>query len=88
MTLESIKNDAVSRSFHGLEPLLTTKEAAKIIGLSVSFLNNDRYLAKAEGTPPKYPYVKLPSGGVRYRGVDLLALIEIGMQGGVNYVGH
>lgn len=70
------------QSTNGLEPLLTTKEAAAVIGLSASFLHNDRYLAKAEGTSPKYPYVKLPSGAVRYRPSDLLALINAGLQGG------
>jgi hypothetical protein len=69
------------KTIAGVQPLLTTKEAAEIIGLSASFLHNDRYVARAEGTPPKYPYVKLPSGGVRYRVADLLALIEAGVQG-------
>lgn len=65
----------------GMEPLLTVKDAAMLVGLSVSFLNNDRSIAKQEGTPPKYPYIKLPSGAVRYRASDLKALIEAGYRG-------
>lgn len=65
----------------GIEPLLTTKEAAQIVGVSASFLNNDRYIAGQENTSPKFPYIKLPSGGIRYRASDLKAVIEAGYVG-------
>ena len=38
---------------------MSTKEAAKIIGMSVSFLNQDRYYSKATGTAPKVPFIRL-----------------------------
>lgn len=69
------------QSVAGIETLLTTKQAAQIVGLSASFLNNDRYIAAQEGTTPKFPYIKLPSGGVRYRASDLKAVIEAGYVG-------
>lgn len=56
--------------------LITTKEAAALMGVSESTLHNDRYIARKSQTPPKFPYVKLPSGGLRYRLSDLHSLIN------------
>lgn len=41
------------------KPFLTTKETAQLIGMSEAFLNNDRYVAKASGTPPKVPFIRI-----------------------------
>ena len=50
--------------------LLTTKEAARILGVSVAFLERDRW-AGAE-----IPFIRVGSRGVRYRRSDLDAYIE------------
>ena len=55
-------------------PLLSEKEAAKIIGLSVRTLQQRRYLH----LPPKY--VRLPgTRSIRYRLPDLEEFIERGL---------
>ncbi len=51
-------------------PLLTTKQAAQILGVSIAFLERDRW----EGA--RVPFVKIGSRAVRYRHSDLLAYIE------------
>lgn len=38
---------------------LSTPEAADLIGMSVSYLNQDRYYSKATGTAPKVPFIRL-----------------------------
>ena len=50
--------------------LLTTKEAARFLGVSVAFLERDRW-AGAE-----IPFVRVGSRGVRYRRSDLEAYIQ------------
>ncbi len=50
--------------------LLTTKQAAEILGVSVAFLERDRW-ARA-----RVPFIKIGSRAVRYRHSDLLAYIE------------
>lgn len=56
------------------DKLLTEKEAAPIIGLSVRTLQQRRYLA----LPPRF--VRLPcTRSIRYRLSDLLAYIEQGV---------
>lgn len=49
-----------------IDQLVPNKTAAKILNLSESTLNNDRWMAKKSGTSPKVPYVRLPTGGIRY----------------------
>ena len=51
-------------------PLFTTKQAAQILGVSIAFLERDRW-ARA-----RVPFVKIGSRAVRYRHSDLLAYIE------------
>lgn len=50
--------------------LLTSKEAAPILGVSVAFLERDRWAGA------RVPYIKIGSRAVRYRHSDLLAYIE------------
>ena len=50
--------------------LLTTKQAAQILGVSVAFLERDRWAGA------RVPFVKIGSRAVRYRNSDLHAYIE------------
>ena len=50
--------------------LLTTKQAAQILGVSVAFLERDRWAGA------RVPFIKVGSRAVRYRYSDLLAYIE------------
>ena len=50
--------------------LLTTKQAAEILGVSIAFLERDRWAGA------RVPFVKIGSRAVRYRLSDLLAYIE------------
>ena len=51
-------------------PLLTTKQAAQILGVSIAFLERDRWAGA------RVPFIKIGSRAVRYRHSDLLAYIE------------
>lgn len=51
-------------------PLLTTKQAAQILGVSIAFLERDRW------TGARVPFIKIGARAVRYRHSDLLAYIE------------
>lgn len=59
-----------------VDQLIPNKIAAQILHLSESTLHNDRWQASKSGTSPKIPYVKLPTGGIRYRLSVLQELIE------------
>lgn len=48
-----------------MEKLLTTKEAARFLGVSEAFLERDRWAGA------RIPYVKVGSRAVRYRPQDL-----------------
>lgn len=52
------------------ENLITTKEAAVILGVSKAFLERDRWAGA------KIPYIQVGSRGVRYRRSDLDAFIS------------
>jgi len=52
------------------EKLLTTKEAAPILGVSTAFLERDRWAGA------RVPFIKVGSRAVRYRPSDLHAYIE------------
>ena len=63
------------------DELLTTREAAKFLKMSVAWFEQDRWAASTSGTPPKIPYMKLGSGGkapVRYKRSDLLDFVNRG----------
>lgn len=51
--------------------LLTTKEAAPILGVSVAFLERDRWAGA------RVPFIKIGSRAVRYRLSDLHAYIDL-----------
>lgn len=51
-------------------PLLTTKQAAQILGVSIAFLERDRWAGA------RVPFIKIGARAVRYRLSDLLAYIE------------
>lgn len=50
--------------------LLTTKQAAQILGVSTAFLERDRWAGA------RVPFIKVGSRAVRYRHSDLLSYIE------------
>lgn len=52
------------------DSLLSTKQAAQILGVSTAFLERDRWAGA------RVPFVKIGSRAVRYRLSDLLAYIE------------
>lgn len=60
--------------------LLTSKEAASILGVSRAFLDRDRWAGSNEGTGPLIPYVKVGNRAVRYRLSDIVAHIERGLR--------
>lgn len=53
-----------------MEKLLTTKEAARYLGVSEAFLERDRWAGA------RIPYVKVGSRAVRYRPQDLEAYLK------------
>ena len=52
------------------QPLLTTKDAAKILGVSKAFLERDRW----DGV--KIPFIRVGSRAVRYRPQDLESYLD------------
>ena len=52
------------------EKLLTTKDAAPLLGVSVAFLERDRWAGA------QVPFIRVGSRAVRYRLSDLNAFIE------------
>lgn len=52
------------------DKLLTSKEAAPLLGVSVAFLERDRWAGA------RVPFIKIGSRAVRYRLSDLNAYIE------------
>lgn len=54
--------------------LLTTKEAAPILGVSIAFLERDRWAGA------RIPYIQIGSRAVRYRMSDLMSFIESRMR--------
>ena len=52
------------------EKLLTTQEAAPILGVSVAFLERDRWAG------PQVPFIRVGTRAVRYRLSDLNGYIE------------
>lgn len=57
--------------------LLTTKEAARLLGVSKAFLDRDRWLG------PEIPYVRLGARAVRYRSEDLEQFIRARTRGAI-----
>jgi len=57
-----------------IDNLLTTKQAAPILGVSKAFLERDRWAGA------KVPYIKVGSRAVRYRMSDLMNYIESRMR--------
>ena len=54
--------------------LLTTKQAAPILGVSIAFLERDRWAGA------RIPYIQIGSRAVRYRMSDLMNFIESRMR--------
>lgn len=53
------------------DQLLTTQQAAKLLGVSVAFLERDRWAGA------RVPFIKIGARAVRYRYSDLLSYIEL-----------
>lgn len=56
--------------------MITTEEAATLLGVSRRYLDKDRHEARQNGTPPKVPYTNLGHRTVRYSRTDVLAYLE------------
>jgi hypothetical protein len=56
--------------------LLTTKEAAAFLNVSMAFLERDRCVGPSVGSGSTIPYVRVGSKTVRYRRTDLEAHIS------------
>lgn len=56
--------------------MITTDEAATLLGVSRRYLDKDRHEARQNGTPPKVPYTNLGHRTVRYRRTDVLAFLD------------
>ena len=54
--------------------LLTTKQAAPILGVSIAFLERDRWAGA------RIPYIQIGSRAVRYRMSDLMSFIQSRMR--------
>lgn len=52
------------------KPLLTTKEAAKFLGVSKAFLERDRWAGA------RIPFVQVGTRAVRYRATDIEAYLK------------
>lgn len=55
--------------------MLTTEEAAALLGVTRRFLDKDRHIARQNGTPPAIPYSNLGYRTVRYSRADVLAFL-------------
>jgi len=62
-------------------PLLTTKEAARYLGVSAAFLERDRWAGA------RIPYIKVGSRAVRYRSADLNTFIDTQVRRSTSQVG-
>ena len=56
--------------------LLTSKEAARLLGVSTAYLERDRWAGARNGQGAAIPYVQVGARAVRYRLSDLQAYIE------------
>ena len=67
--------------------LLTTKEAAKYLGMSVSFLASSRMNGNLEGHLHAPCFIKVGKRGIRYSEEDLISWIDKNrceLKGGIN----
>lgn len=55
--------------------LMTTAQAADFIGMSESYLAQDRWRSGATGCPPVFPFIRV-GRAVRYRQTDLVAALD------------
>lgn len=56
--------------------LLTSQEAAEMLGLTERYLAMDRHTSRANGTRPTVPYVRLGYRTIRYKRADVVAVID------------
>ena len=56
--------------------LVTTKEAARFLGVSPAFLERDRWAGARNGQGASIPFVAVGSRAIRYRPSDLEAFVE------------
>ena len=68
----------------GDDQLVTTTQAAAILGVSKAFLERDRWAGARNGRGPLVPYVKVGSRAVRYRPSDLRVHVEVNRKCGSN----
>ncbi|WP_417809490.1 helix-turn-helix transcriptional regulator [Thioclava sp.] len=55
--------------------MLTSIEAAQMLGVSRRYLDKDRHAARQNGTPPAIPYIELGHRTVRYHLNDVLGFL-------------
>ncbi|WP_292288846.1 hypothetical protein [Marivita sp.] len=63
-------------SAHAAPVMLTTEEAASLIGVTRRFLEKDRHTARQNGTSPAIPYSEMGRRTVRYNRADVLAFLD------------
>lgn len=56
--------------------MLTERQAAAYINMSMQWFQRDRWYSNKEGIPPTIPYYKSGTGAVRYRRSDLDAHLD------------
>ena len=63
------------------QELLDEKEAAYLMGVSVSFLNKDRHYAKRDGRPPIVPFKRVGKRKIIIKQSDIRAYMASGKVG-------
>ncbi len=56
--------------------MLTSQEAAILLGVSRRYLDKDRHIARQNGTCPSIPYIVLGHRTVRYCRADVQAYLD------------
>ena len=62
--------------------MLTSGEAAALMGVTTRWLTHDRHVARANGIPPRVPFMALGPRSVRYRRSDVMAYLDANRVGG------
>ena len=76
LAMECVMPTKLTKSVPSVDDLLTTDEAAKLLGVSRRFLDKDRHEARANGTSPKIPYMNMGHRTVRYRRGDVIVFLD------------
>ena len=58
------------------DEMLTSSDAAAIMGVTTRWLTHDRHVARANGISPRVPFIALGPRSVRYKRADVLAYLD------------